>query len=116
METETAATALSALANPLRLEVFRAIVRAGEGGMAAGDLARAAGLAPSTLSFHLKELEHAGLIAARRQSRFIRYALKVEAMRDLLAFLSDQCCGGRPDVCGFRRPPSSGETQPSDQS
>ena len=100
MNEAEAVRALAALANPHRLALFRALVRAGREGLSAGELAEGAGLAASTLTFHTKELERAGLIETRREGRFMRSALNVSAMRGLLVFLSEDCCAGRPDLCG----------------
>lgn len=100
MNDHDAVRALSALASPHRLSVFRALVRAGRDGLSAGELATVAAIPASTLTFHTKELEHAGLIQTRREGRFIRSALNVPAMRDLISFLTQECCAGRPDLCG----------------
>jgi DNA-binding transcriptional ArsR family regulator len=100
MDDTEAVRALAALANPHRLVVFRALVRAGNEGLSAGELAGVAGIAASALTFHTKELERAGLIETRREGRFIRSALNVPVMRSLISFLADDCCAGRPDLCG----------------
>jgi ArsR family transcriptional regulator, arsenate/arsenite/antimonite-responsive transcriptional repressor len=100
MDDTEAVRALAALANPHRLVVFRALVRAGGEGLSAGELAGVAGIAASALTFHTKELERAGLIETRREGRFIRSALNVPVMRSLISFLADDCCAGRPDLCG----------------
>jgi DNA-binding transcriptional ArsR family regulator len=99
MKNETAADALAALANAHRLRAFRALVNAAPEGLAAGELAERVGLSPSALSFHLAQLQRAGLIASRRQERFIIYTVDVEATRALVSFLTDDCCGGRPELC-----------------
>jgi DNA-binding transcriptional ArsR family regulator len=99
METAAALQALGALAQETRLEVFRLLVRTGPSGLPAGTIAERVGVPPATLSFHLKELERAGLLNARRESRQIYYAPDVEGMRDLLAFLTEDCCGGHPEIC-----------------
>ena len=99
METKDALAALAALAQETRLEVFRLLVRAGPVGLPAGNIAERIGVQPATLSFHLKELERAGLLSSRRESRQIYYAPDVEGMRGLLAFLTEDCCGGRPEIC-----------------
>ncbi len=104
MNEADAIHALSALANPHRLSLFRALVRAGPAGMTAGQLAAAAELTASSLTFHAQELERAGLIETRREGRFMRSALNVPAMRGLIAFLSEDCCGGRPELCGAAGP------------
>jgi len=99
METTTAVSALSALAHPGRLEVFRLLVQAGEPGMAAGEIARATGSLPNTLSTNLHILAAAGLAQARRDGRSIIYTAGYGQMRELLAFLMEDCCGGKPEIC-----------------
>lgn len=99
MDPAHAIGALSALAHPGRLEVFRLLVRAGPGGMAAGDIARATGSLANTLSANLNVLASAGLVASRRDGRSIIYAAGYERMRDLLAFLIEDCCCGNAEIC-----------------
>ncbi|MBK9072210.1 MAG: helix-turn-helix transcriptional regulator [Myxococcales bacterium] len=94
MESSSAVRSLAALAQASRLAVFRALVQAGPGGMTAGAIARETAVAPSALSFHLKELSHAGLVHAAPRGRFIDYAANFAAMNQLLAFLTENCCGG----------------------
>ena len=96
METRQAITALGALAQESRLAVFRLLVRTGPQGMAASKIAEQVGIAPSSLSFHLKELSIAGLVSARQEGRFVIYAANFGAMNDLVGFLTDNCCGGNP--------------------
>lgn len=98
MELEHAASALSALAQPSRLRVFRLLVAA-QAPLAAGDIAEQLQLPKPTLSFHLKELCHAGLILAHREGRSIRYEVAVEGIRELMGFLTEDCCQGRPELC-----------------
>jgi DNA-binding transcriptional ArsR family regulator len=100
MQLPIAVRALSALAQDHRLAVFRLLVRAGPEGMRAGEVAREIGILPNTLSSHLTILGNAGLIRARRDGRSVNYAADYEGMRDLLGFLVDDCCGGRPEICG----------------
>lgn len=100
MELKDAVTRLSALAQESRLEVFRLLVRAGPEGLAAGDIARALGVPPNTLSAQLNILSNAGLIASRRDGRSIIYAVAFAAMGDLLVYLTEDCCQGRAEVCG----------------
>ena len=88
--------ALAALAQPVRLRAFRALVVAGREGLTPGALAEALGAAPSALSFHLKELLHAGLVTQERQGRHLIYRAAFDAMQELLAYLTDNCCGGNP--------------------
>jgi ArsR family transcriptional regulator len=99
MEMETAIKRLSAIAQESRLEVFRLLVKAGPEGMAAGDVARRLGVPANTLSAQLLLLSNAGLIRARREGRSIIYAIAFDAMRDLLVFLTEDCCGGRAEMC-----------------
>jgi DNA-binding transcriptional ArsR family regulator len=99
MESKIAVGALSALAHQGRLDVFRMLVKAGPGGLAAGDVARAADILPNTLSASLNVLSHAGLVSSRREGRSIIYVADYEQMRDLLAFLMEDCCGGEAAIC-----------------
>lgn len=94
METLTAITSLAALAQESRLAVFRLLVQAGPEGLAASRIAEALEIAPSSLSFHLKELSHANLVSATKAGRSIIYAANYDAMNGLLAFLTANCCGG----------------------
>ncbi|MBB6123550.1 ArsR/SmtB family transcription factor [Sphingobium subterraneum] len=103
MESIAVVNALSALAHATRLEVFRCLVRAGEGGLAAGDLAQRLDVSPSTLSHHLAQLEHAHIVTATRQSRHIFYAVNFAQVRGLLGYLIEDCCEGAPALCGFTR-------------
>jgi len=100
MQIPTAVEALSALAHASRLAVFRLLVRAGPEGLRAGEIAREVGALPNTLSSHLTILAHAGLIRSRRDGRAILYSADYDGMRALLGFLMDDCCAGRPEICG----------------
>jgi len=100
METDSAAAAFAALGQPTRLELLRALLAAGPNGLAAGEIAARLSVAASTLSFHLRALDQAGLIAPTRRGRSLVYAAQVEPLRRLLAFLTDACCGGDPALCG----------------
>lgn len=95
METLTAITALAALAQESRLTIFRLLVQAGHSGISVGEIKEITGIPGSSLSFHLKELTHAGLIDAKQESRFIYYSANYAAMNDLLNFLTENCCGGK---------------------
>ena len=99
MEIKQAVIALTALAQESRLRIFRLLVPAGEDGLAAGEIAERLEIPPATLTFHLKELNHAGLVESRREGRSIFYSLRVEGMRELLTFLADDCCQGHPELC-----------------
>lgn len=94
METNEAVRALAALAQPLRLQVFRSLVVAGTDGMTPGALVEALGVPNTSLSFHLKELTHAGLVTQERQSRNLIYRAAFDQMKALLGYLTDNCCQG----------------------
>ena len=94
MEKTDAVTALAALAQDNRLDVFRLLVQAGPEGMQAGAVAEALDLAPNTLTFHFDRLRMAGLVAVRREGRSMIYAARFETMNALLGFLTENCCGG----------------------
>ena len=98
MESKQVITALSALAQETRLAVFRLLVQAGPQGLAAGEIATRLNCPAATLSFHLRELSQAGLVTATRQSRSIIYAADFAAMRNLLGFLTENCCALSPDA------------------
>jgi ArsR family transcriptional regulator len=100
MEEKQALAALSALAQETRLAVFRLLVRQGPEGLPAGEVAQQLGVAAPTLSFHLKELERAGLVTATRRQRQILYATDYDGTRGLLDFLMRDCCQGLPELCG----------------
>jgi protein-tyrosine-phosphatase/DNA-binding transcriptional ArsR family regulator len=100
METRDAAETLAALAQETRLDLLRLLIARGGSGMAAGDIAAALRIPSSTLSFHLSALERAGLTQATRQGRSIIHAVRLAGLRTLLTFLTETCCGGRPDLCG----------------
>ena len=97
MDNATATLRLAALAQETRLSIFRCLVQAGPQGLNPGALSEKLGTAQATLSFHLKELKHAGLITARQESRFIFYAADFNAMNALLGFLTENCCGGETE-------------------
>jgi len=99
MEKPDAVSALGALAHEGRLDVFRLLVRAGPEGMAAGEIAEATGAIASTLSANLAVLNRAGLVSAQRAGRQIIYRAAYDQMRDLLGFLMEDCCAGKPEIC-----------------
>jgi ArsR family transcriptional regulator, arsenate/arsenite/antimonite-responsive transcriptional repressor len=99
MEMELAVEGLSALAHDGRLSIFRLLVKAGRDGMAAGDIARRLTTAANTMSAQLLVLSNAGLVKARREGRSIIYAADFNRMGLLLLFLTEDCCGGKPEIC-----------------
>jgi ArsR family transcriptional regulator len=100
MEKPDVIAALGALAQESRLDVFRLLVQAGPDGIPAGQIAERLNLPPATLSFHLNQLKHAGLVTFRRESRSLIYAAEFAAMNDLLAYLTENCCQGDAASCG----------------
>jgi len=100
MESNAAVAALAALAQESRLAIFRLLVQTGPSGLAAGKIGEALGIGPSSLSFHLKELTHAGLVSWRQESRYVIYSASFQTMNELLIFLTDNCCGGAPRLPG----------------
>ena len=99
METNDALAALSALAQETRLAVFRLLVRREPDGMAAGDLAKAIGVAANSMSVHLGVLSHAGLVTSQRHRRSIIYRADLARFRDLMLFMLKDCCDGRSEIC-----------------
>ena len=99
MDKKIAVTLLSSIAQEARLDIFRALVQAGVMGLSAGSVAEKLGIPNSTLSFHLKELSHAGLVNSRQESRFIYYSANYQAMNNLLAYLTENCCAGEQACC-----------------
>lgn len=99
METPSALRALGALAQPTRLALFRHLVERGAEGACAGSLAESLGVAAATLSFHLKELSHAGLVGSAQEGRFVRYTANLDAVQALVGYLTENCCGGDPSKC-----------------
>ena len=92
MNNQDAVVSLAALAQESRLAIYRLLVKRGPDGYAAGEIAERLDIRAQTLSFHLKELAQAGLIGARRESRFLYYSANFEVMNDLVAFLTEHCC------------------------
>ncbi len=92
MDGKQAVDALGALAQESRLAVFRLLVRRGPSGLPAGEISERIGVPPTTLSFHLAQLSHAGLVTSRRDGRSILYAANYPGMQDLMGFLLENCC------------------------
>ena len=99
MDESQARDCFAAMAQETRLKVVRLLVKAGENGVAAGVIADEVGVSASNISFHLKELEHSGLILQRREARSIIYAANYDVVRGIIDFLMEDCCGGRPEIC-----------------
>ena len=99
MDSFAALHAFSALSQPTRLAVFRLLIRSGSQGMLAGEIARALNVRQNTMSANLTILLNSQLVVNKRQGRAIRYFADFERIRGLLAFLMEDCCGGKPSLC-----------------
>jgi len=112
MNIEIACATFESLASATRLNAFRMLVRAGGGGLVAGELSAALDLAPTNMSFHLKTLLHAGLVTVEQEGRFQRYRANLPLMFDLVGFLTEECCGGDLQQCApLTRSKRSGKTR-----
>jgi DNA-binding transcriptional ArsR family regulator len=99
MKKSTVIAALGALAQETRLDIFRLLVEKGPEGLPAGELGERLKQPSPTMSFHLSQLRFAGLVESRRESRSIIYSANFKMMTNLLAYLTENCCGGRPELC-----------------
>ncbi|MCQ1851799.1 ArsR/SmtB family transcription factor [Neorhizobium galegae] len=99
MDERQALASFGALSQDTRLQIVRMLVVAGPSGMAAGTIAEQLDVSPSNVSFHLKELDRAGLISQQRESRSIIYSANYEALGGLVRFLMEDCCAGHPEIC-----------------
>jgi ArsR family transcriptional regulator, arsenate/arsenite/antimonite-responsive transcriptional repressor len=99
MKKHDALVALAALAQDNRLDIFRLLVEAGPDGLSAGKVSEKLGLAPNTLTFHFDRLRDASLVTMRRDGRSMIYAARFDAMHDLLAYLTENCCRGAAETC-----------------
>jgi DNA-binding transcriptional ArsR family regulator len=110
-----AVRALGALAQETRLKLFRLLVVAGPGGLTPSQMAQTLEVAPTALSFHLKELSHAGLVNTEREGRHIIYRAEFDTMSSLLAFLTAECCQGQPCLASASAPaPAPAACSPAD--
>ncbi|HTH43502.1 MAG TPA: metalloregulator ArsR/SmtB family transcription factor [Oxalicibacterium sp.] len=107
MNSQTTVIALAALAQESRLAIFRLLVRVGPEGMAATRIGDKLGIAPSSMSFHLKELAHAGLVSVRRDGRSMIYSANFDEMNALVGYLTENCCGGNACTPARAKRPSA---------
>ena len=96
MDTSQAIAGLAAIAQESRLAVFRLLVQAGPDGLIASKISDQLGIPPSSLSFHLKELSRADMVSVQQDGRFMIYAANFETMNNLIGYLTENCCGGKP--------------------
>lgn len=102
-----AVPAFVALGHRVRLDAFRLLIQRGPEGMPSGEIAAELSVPPTAMSFHLANLERAGLVVSRREGRKVLYAPNIGQVRDLITFLTADCCGGRPEICGGLSDPIS---------
>lgn len=109
MKSARAVRIFESLASPVRLQAYRILVRRGPAGMVAGEIAQALGLPPANASFHLKAMTQAGLITVEQEGRFQRYRADLESMLELAGYITNECCGGHPELCAPKpTPPVAG--------
>jgi len=101
MDASKVVKALAALAQSTRLETYRLLVACGPEGMAAGQIAERLNASAATMSFHFKTLSHAGLIESRQDGRFVYYSANFDVMNGMVAYLTENCCGGNPAACNL---------------
>jgi ArsR family transcriptional regulator, arsenate/arsenite/antimonite-responsive transcriptional repressor len=99
MDQTTAIGMFESLSSPVRLDVYRLLVRRGPEGMVAGDISAALDLPPTNLSFHLKTLTRVGLLSVTQEGRYQRYRANIPLMAELIAYLTEECCAGHPELC-----------------
>ena len=99
MEKLIATTIFESLSSGIRLDVYRLLVRQGPTGMVAGELATALNLPATNMSFHLKSMVHANIVTVEQEGRFMRYRANLDLMRDLITYLTEECCDGQPEQC-----------------
>jgi ArsR family transcriptional regulator len=101
---KSAATAIfESLSSGVRLDVYRLLVKAGPDGLVAGRISSALDIPPANLSFHLKAMTQAGLLGVEQEGRFQRYRANLDSMLQLVAYITDECCGGHPELCAPKR-------------
>lgn len=114
MQMDRATAVLECLSSGLRLEVYRTPIKKGQEGMVAGEIASTLAIPPTNLSFHLKSLTHAGLLSVSQEGRFQRYRADLTPIRDLIAYLTQECCAGHPEQClNLREPSQRSDAVPS---
>jgi len=107
MENTSATSIFESLSSGIRLDVFRLLVKKGLEGMVAGEIATTLNVPPTNLSFHLKALIYNNLLSVEQEGRFQRYRANLPLMLDLIAYLTEECCGGHPEDCAEMRDSST---------
>lgn len=107
MKKAIATTIFESLSSGVRLDVYRLLVKKGTEGMVAGEIASTLDIPPTNMSFHLKALTQADMVSVTQEGRFQRYRANIPMMLDLIAYLTDECCAGHPELCADMRPTSS---------
>ncbi|MDD2834501.1 MAG: helix-turn-helix transcriptional regulator [Methylotenera sp.] len=107
MDKTTATTIFESLSSGVRLDVFRLLVKKGLDGMVAGEIATALDVPPNNLSFHLKAMTYANMVSVEQEGRYQRYRANFPMMLDMIAYLTEECCAGRPEQCADMRAASS---------
>ena len=112
MDRATAIAVFESLAAGVRLDVYRLLVKQGPEGMVAGEIGLALDVPPTNLSFHLKALTQANLLAVAQEGRYLRYRANLPLMQDLIAYLTEECCSGHPEECAELCAPVNTRKQP----
>ena len=107
MEKLIATTIFESLSSGIRLDAYRLLVRKGHTGMVAGEIATALGLPPTNMSFHLKAMAQANVVTVEQEGRYMRYRANLDLMRDLIAYLTEECCEDQPSTCFVPCTPTS---------
>ena len=103
MENQTATKIFESLASGIRLDIYRLLVKCGLEGMVAGQISTTLDLPPNNLSFHLKAMTHSNLLSVEQEGRFQRYRANIPLMLDLIAYMTEECCAGQPEMCADLR-------------
>ena len=99
MDTTSAVKVFESLSSGIRLDIYRLLVKAGPAGLVAGEIGTELGVPPTNLSFHLKALTQSQLLSVTQEGRFLRYRANLGLMHDLIAYLTEECCSGHPELC-----------------
>lgn len=99
MDTQTATKIFESLSSGIRLDVYRLLVKNGTEGLVAGQIATELDIPSTNLSFHLKALTHAGMVSVEQEGRYLRYRANIPMMLEMIAYLTEECCSGHPEIC-----------------